>query len=67
VADGNSFDPNGPITIILTGAVSLLVEYFRRKMPPERKDRRKDDVKDDTNSLNSPGYQNEEELEDDDV
>lgn len=68
VADGGGIDPNGPITIILTGLVSLLVEYFRRKMPPERKDRRKDDKRDEgLESLNSPGYENEEELEDDDV
>lgn len=63
VADGGGFDPNGPITIILTGAVSLLVEYLRRKMPPERLDRRKEDKQ----SLESPDYENEEELEDDDV
>jgi hypothetical protein len=60
VADGAGFDPNGPITIILTGAVSVLVEYLRRKMPPERYDRRKEDKE-------NLDYKNEEDLEDDDV
>lgn len=66
VPDVNAgIDWNGPITIIVTGLVSLMVEYFRRKMPPEPTGRRKDDPKE--NSLESPGYENEEELEDDDV
>ena len=39
----DNIDWNGPITIIITGLVSLMVEYLRRKMPPERRDRRSDD------------------------
>lgn len=40
----DNIDWNGPITIIITGLVSIMVEYLRRKMPPERRDRRADDV-----------------------
>jgi hypothetical protein len=62
VGGGSGIDWNGPITIILTGLVSLLVEYFRRKMPEEKHDRRKDDPHD-----NDSYDENERELEEDDV
>jgi hypothetical protein len=61
---GGGIDWNGPITIILTGLVSLLVEYLRRRMPPERYNRRKDDP----DYRDNDSYdENDKELEDDDV
>lgn len=53
MADGGTgIDWNGPITIIVTGLISVLVEYLRRKMPPERFDRRRDDPHDEEHEDN---------------
>ena len=52
MADGTGIDWNGPITIIVTGLISVLVEYLRRKMPPERYDRRSDDPHDEEHEDN---------------
>ena len=47
VVTEGGIDWNGPLTILVTGLVSVLVEYLRRRMPPERYDRREEDHPDD--------------------